>query len=548
MSALPASAAPGTGDGTTTNLLYSVNGGAWSETVTAQRGDTVTARLFYDTTKDSTVTGASLTTQIPDGFTYVPGSTRNVLAPGSDVATGAVSSETKAAAVADSVWSGDQLQVSPSAGFNGESNASQSGVLRNGVKRYLNRMNCAYARVNAGTTDFFAQTISGTANDAFFRAGTAVSNTAAASADCAPGNAFASSPNNTGVVVLDLLGNRYVNLHQCSFVRSVDGQPDFYSQTVPGIANAAFFRAGTNASSTADTAADCGPGNEFAPNPPNSGALALDLVGSRYVNLHHCSYVRTADGTTDFFSQTVSGTANDSFYAAGTNVSNTADTAADCGPGGTGAAMYTFNAANSGALALDTLDTARGQGFVEFAFTSEVPGPAQCGETVTEPELVSNRQGALSGTGTGNPVSSASVTLAEYVDEGEVCQVPVELVDDAASTVVDGAAQIDVTGNDTIPAGSSAVSVDATSAQGGSVVDNGDGTVTYTPAAGFVGTDTFTYRVTGPDGVERSATVTVTVTEDDEPAVPMVAGGFAAAGLLGLAGAGAARLRTRRQD
>ena len=67
------------------------------------------------------------------------------------------------------------------------------------------------------------------------------------------------------------------------------------------------------------------------------------------------------------------------------------------------------------------------------------------------------------------------------------------------------------------------------------------------PAAGFVGTDTFTYRVTGPDGVERSATVTVTVTVDDEPAVSMVAGGFAAAGLLGLGGVGAARLRTRRQ-
>ncbi|UKJ62278.1 cadherin-like domain-containing protein [Cellulosimicrobium cellulans] len=547
LSALPASAAPGTGDGTTTNLLYSVNGGPWSDTVSAERGDTVTARLFYDTTKETTVTGASLTTQIPEGFTYVPGSTRNVLAPGSNVSTGAVSSETKVAAVADSVWSGDTLEVSPSAGFNGESNASQSGVLRNGVKRYLNRVNCAYSRVNAGTTDFFAQTISGTANDAFFGAGTSASNTAATAADCGPGNAFAPSPNNTGVVVLDLLGNRYVNLHHCSFVRSVGGQPDFYSQTVPTVANA-IFRAGTNASNAADTAADCGPGNEFAPNPANSGALALDLVGSRYVNLHHCSYVRTAGGTTDFFSQTISGTANDSFYAAGTNASNTADTAADCGPGGTGAAMYAFNPGNSGALALDLLDSARGQGFVEFAFTSDVPEPAQCGETVTEPELVSSRQGVLNGAGTGTPSSSASVTLAEYVDEGEPCPLPVELVDDAASTVVDGPTEIDIAGNDTIPDGSTGFTVDATSAQGGSVVDNGDGTVTYTPAAGFVGTDSFTYRVTGPDGVERSATVTVTVTEDDEPAVPMVAGGFAAAGLLGLAGVGAARLRTRRQD
>jgi hypothetical protein len=531
-------AAPGTGDGTQANLLYSVNGGAWSDSVTAQRGDTVTARLFYDTTKDTTVSGASLTTQVPDGFTYVPGSTRNVLAPGSNVAAGVVGAETKAAAVADSVWSGDQLQVSPSAGFNGESNASQSGVLRNGVKRYLNKVNCAYARVNAGTTDFFSQTISGTSNDAFFRAGTDVSNTPATAADCGPGSAFLPSPNNTGVVVLDLLGNRYANLHHCSFVRSVDGQPDYYSQTVPTIGNAAFFRAGTNASNIADTAADCGPGNEFVPNPNNSGALALDLVGNRYLNLHHCSYVRTTAVSTDYFSQTVSGTTNDAFYATGTKVSGTADTAVDCGPGGTGTGMYVFNPGNSGVLALDLLDTGRGQGFVEFAFTSQVPEPAQCGETVTEPEVVSTRQGVLNGAGTGTPSSSAGVTLAGYVDEGEPCPLAVELVDDSASTVVGVSSTIDVTGNDTIPDGSTGFVVDASSAQGGTVVDNGDGTVTYMPPAGFVGTDSFTYRVTGPDGVEHEATVTVTVTED-EPGIPLVAPGAAAfAGLLGLGGLG----------
>ena len=45
----------------------------------------------------------------------------------------------------------------------------------------------------------------------------------------------------------------------------------------------------------------------------------------------------------------------------------------------------------------------------------------------------------------------------------------------------------------------------------GSVVNNGDGTVTYTPNADFNGADSYTYTVTS-GGVTETATVTVTVT------------------------------------
>jgi hypothetical protein len=534
MSALPASAAPGTGDGTTTNLLYSVNGGAWSDTVTAQRGDTVTARLFYDTTKDSTVTGASLTTQIPDGFTYVPGSTRNVLAPGSNVATGAVGAETKAAAVADSVWSGDQLQVSPSAGFNGESNASQSGVLRNGVKRYLNLDECDYM-YNGVHGNRYVINAYGAGQ---FATGTNVSNNRDTAATCGGGGSGWALYGGT-VTSLDLLGNRYVNLNECDYRLAGDD----YSRWVINNGQGGAWGGSTNASNTIDGAAGCGPAGNDGNNEWSlraSTTSALDLLGNRYVNLHECDYVET--GGASNANRFVTNRPGADAFATGTSTSPTPSASASCGVGGSG---WSFN---SGSLTvLDLLDTARGQGFVEFAFTSEVPGPAQCGETVTEPELVSNRQGVLNGAGTGSPSSGASVTLAQYMDEGEACPLPVELVDDDASTVVDGPTEIDVTGNDTIPDGSTGFTVDATSAQGGTVVDNGDGTITYTPAAGFVGTDTFTYRVTGPDGVERSATVTVTVTEDDEPAVPMVAGGFAAAGLLGAGLMGLRTVRSRKE-
>ena len=47
----------------------------------------------------------------------------------------------------------------------------------------------------------------------------------------------------------------------------------------------------------------------------------------------------------------------------------------------------------------------------------------------------------------------------------------------------------------------------------GSVVINADGTVTYTPDAGFVGTDTFDYTIADPMGNTSSATVTVVVSD-----------------------------------
>ncbi|WP_265522738.1 Ig-like domain-containing protein [Oerskovia flava] len=147
-----------------------------------------------------------------------------------------------------------------------------------------------------------------------------------------------------------------------------------------------------------------------------------------------------------------------------------------------------------------------------------------------------------------NTGSLATAVLAQHMDSIRVTvdRERAVLLDDSASTIADTPVAIDLTTNDDIPEGSSSPSVDSTSTEGGTVVDNGDGTVTYTPPAGFTGTDTFTYRVTGPDGVEVEATVTVTVTEDPDAGVPLVAGGLAVAGLLGLGGIGAARTLRRK--
>ena len=88
--------------------------------------------------------------------------------------------------------------------------------------------------------------------------------------------------------------------------------------------------------------------------------------------------------------------------------------------------------------------------------------------------------------------------------------------DDVAVTTEDTAV---TTGNvlandsdvDSVLSPASITAFDAVSANGGAVVNNGDGTFTYTPALNFTGIDTFTYTVS--DGaLSDVATVTITVT------------------------------------
>ena len=85
---------------------------------------------------------------------------------------------------------------------------------------------------------------------------------------------------------------------------------------------------------------------------------------------------------------------------------------------------------------------------------------------------------------------------------------------------------------DSVLTAASITAFDAVSANGGTVVSNGDGTFTYTPALNFVGTDTFTYTVS--DGVlTDTATVTITVTPAGGNSAPIL---MTNAGAIVLAG------------
>ena len=104
-------------------------------------------------------------------------------------------------------------------------------------------------------------------------------------------------------------------------------------------------------------------------------------------------------------------------------------------------------------------------------------------------------------------VSAVPVTGVDfgYVDPND----PPNAVDDSAMTV--GPVTISVLGNDTDP-DSDPLTVDSVvQPANGTVMIGAGGTVTYTPDAGFTGTDSFTYTVCDSSGACDTATVTVTV-------------------------------------
>jgi Ca2+-binding RTX toxin-like protein len=94
-------------------------------------------------------------------------------------------------------------------------------------------------------------------------------------------------------------------------------------------------------------------------------------------------------------------------------------------------------------------------------------------------------------------------------------------VDDTATTAFETPVIIDLLGNDTDVDNTNAelsVTVVSVPEAQGTVVNNGDGTVTFTPADDFTGEATITYTVSDPDGLTDEGQALVTVTEADNRA------------------------------
>lgn len=84
-------------------------------------------------------------------------------------------------------------------------------------------------------------------------------------------------------------------------------------------------------------------------------------------------------------------------------------------------------------------------------------------------------------------------------------------VDDVATTPIDTSVSITVLANDSDPDDDTLSVTAVGSPAHGVATQNADGSVTYMPTAGFMGTDSFTYEIGDGKGGTASATVTVTV-------------------------------------
>ena len=126
------------------------------------------------------------------------------------------------------------------------------------------------------------------------------------------------------------------------------------------------------------------------------------------------------------------------------------------------------------------------------------------------------------------------------------------LADDDVVTTVGEAVVIDVLANDELFDGMTYTTTNVSDPAHGTAVLNADGTITYIPAPGFAGTDSFTYEVIDTNGMVSIATVTVVVQGEPGDELPFTGAdseGLASVGLvLPLVGVGlVSSVRRRRR-
>ncbi|MCA0940874.1 tandem-95 repeat protein [Salipiger pacificus] len=145
-------------------------------------------------------------------------------------------------------------------------------------------------------------------------------------------------------------------------------------------------------------------------------------------------------------------------------------------------------------------DTATGEDITDFADQDgsvlvSIAGPVSRIEVVYE-NGGDSTQGVL--------ISDMSFSTCDVEDSGPVAE------DDAAETDEDVAVTIDVLANDSDPDGDP-LTVTSATATHGSVVNNGDGTLTFTPDADYNGDAEITYTVEDPSGNSATGHVAITV-------------------------------------
>jgi hypothetical protein len=412
---------------TSSTLLYSTDGGStWSSTATVPAGGTVLVRQWYDNTGSSNETASSVRTTVPAGFTLQGGSTQVCLNPSTSNPASPSSAELVCEDSSEgAVWSGANLQISPSAGFYGESNGSTSGQTATGRKRYLNLHQCIWRYSNATNDQMntFTDVFTGTIWDA----NTNVGNTADTTASCgggASGWSLITSGQTSRVRALDLLGNGWFNLHQCAYeASSSDNARRTYIVGAVGTTTGSE----TNTSNTADSSPGCGPGGATVPPiPGTTGVKAIPIASNRYLHLHQCTWTNTASGRENRTTTLIDTNAGAPAFSSGSTASNSPSSTIACG---TSTAAYSPAASLTGVTTYDLLDAARGAGYVEYALSAPAsPSPAACAGAFAGTEAF-NQSGTYQSAQTPVATSTGNLTV-DFSAQSEPCPVdPIPTVD-----------------------------------------------------------------------------------------------------------------------
>ncbi len=171
--------------------------------------------------------------------------------------------------------------------------------------------------------------------------------------------------------------------------------------------------------------------------------------------------------------------------------------------------VYTTNAAAQNAQA----GVAGAYVFQLTGAVTDGPGP----EEATFPYIITDGDG-----------DEATATLTVTIND----DAPQAADDNPPAMVANGSITVNVLANDALGADGIDIN-DGVSVTGGpsngTAFYNGDGGIAYTPNQGFVGTDSFTYRLTDRDGDSSTAVVTVQVNPQLLVAGPQLSAGGAAA-------------------
>ena len=148
--------------------------------------------------------------------------------------------------------------------------------------------------------------------------------------------------------------------------------------------------------------------------------------------------------------------------------------------------------------------------FYTWSFTTIPQGSAATfsNPLIAKPTFLADKRGTYVGqliVGDGTLVSAPDTVMITATNRSPTAQ------DDSAITAMNTAVIVNVLANDSDPDGDPLSVTGVGQPANGKAVANANNTVTYTPAAAFVGSDSFTYSISDGQGGTAGATVRITV-------------------------------------